>query len=186
MKRTILLLFLFVLLAFGCTPDDNAIPENPDPENSPSEIFFSEYIEGTGHNKALEIVNLTGETIDLSAYSIKKKTNGGGDWTDTLDLSGELSDEAVLVIINQQAELEKIQNEADISVNAPLNFNGNDPVGLFKNGGLIDVIGNPGGKDFAKDQTLRRKKGVSGPTTDFDLDEWEIFAENTVENIGEF
>jgi len=41
-----------------------------------TELLFSEYIEGSSNNKALEIANLTGTAINLSTYSIKKQTNG--------------------------------------------------------------------------------------------------------------
>lgn len=34
---------------------------------APTDLFISEYIEGGSYNKAIEIFNGTGETIDLSA-----------------------------------------------------------------------------------------------------------------------
>jgi hypothetical protein len=34
---------------------------------SPTDLFFSEYVEGTSNNKALEICNGTGATVDLAA-----------------------------------------------------------------------------------------------------------------------
>ena len=34
---------------------------------APTELFFSEYIEGSGNNKALEIYNGTGAAVDLAA-----------------------------------------------------------------------------------------------------------------------
>ncbi len=42
-----------------------------------SQLFFSEYVEGWSNNKALEIYNPTGESIDLSSYSISRYANGG-------------------------------------------------------------------------------------------------------------
>ncbi len=42
-----------------------------------SQLFFSEYVEGWSNNKALEIYNPTGESIDLSSYSISRYSNGG-------------------------------------------------------------------------------------------------------------
>lgn len=41
-----------------------------------SELFFSEYIEGSNNNKALEIYNPTASAIDLSAYQIVRWSNG--------------------------------------------------------------------------------------------------------------
>ena len=74
-------------------------------------------------------------------------------------------------------------HDGDTNFGAPINFNGNDPVGLFKNGILIDIIGtyNGGSANFGKDRTLRRKSGVSSPNINFDLDnEWEIVRVNGV------
>ncbi len=41
-----------------------------------NELFFSEYIEGSHNNKALEIYNPTANAIDLSTYSIIRWSNG--------------------------------------------------------------------------------------------------------------
>ena len=168
-----------------------------------SELFFSEYIEPNGgNNKALEIVNLTGNTVNLSGYSIKKQSNGAGDWIDEFDISTgtvtSIIPNDVFVIINESADDATLVAEADLkranndSTNngSPLNFNGNDPVGLFKDGVLIDVIGtiNQGsGSQFAQNITLRRNEDVSGPNTIFDLqNEWTPFAANTFDGIGYF
>ncbi|HIF15277.1 MAG TPA: lamin tail domain-containing protein [Bacteroidetes bacterium] len=35
-----------------------------------TDLFFSEYVEGTHNNKALEIFNPTNDSIDLSNYRI--------------------------------------------------------------------------------------------------------------------
>jgi hypothetical protein len=44
-------------------------------------------------------------------------------------------------------------------------FNGNDAVGLFKNGVLIDIIGtfNGGTANFSADETIRRNTTVTVP-----------------------
>src|SRR6185295_16902729 len=46
---------------------------------APTELFFSEYIEGSSNNKALEIYNGTAAPIDLAAsgYSVQMFSNGG-------------------------------------------------------------------------------------------------------------
>ena len=41
-----------------------------------SDLFFSEYVEGYGQNKAIEVYNPTSATIDLSAYQIERYSNG--------------------------------------------------------------------------------------------------------------
>ena len=163
-----------------------------------NEIFFSEYVEGSSNNKALELVNLTNADIDLSVYTIKRQANGGQDggvWQGDLQLSGIIKANDVYVIINGSAAIQKLIDEADfVQPNAsqtnfgePINFNGNDPVGLFKNGNLIDIIGtyNAGSANFAQNKTLRRKTGVSQPNTSFDItNEWDVYAVDTVDDIG--
>ena len=37
---------------------------------APAELFFSEYIEGSSNNKALEIYNGTGAAVDLTAGTV--------------------------------------------------------------------------------------------------------------------
>ena len=44
-----------------------------------TDLFFSEYVEGSSNNKALELANLTGAPIDLAAgqYLVQTYFNGG-------------------------------------------------------------------------------------------------------------
>ncbi len=186
--------YYFILLSilfYSCSEDEAALPEELLPENNFStEIFFSEYIEGTSFNKALEIVNLTGENIDLEAeaYSIKKQSNGAGDWMGEVILQGNLAHNSTFVIANESADISEITSKSNqLKTGAPLDFNGNDPVGLFKNGELIDVIGemdNP--EDFALDQTLRRKKSITEPSIEYNFEEWEFFETNNTEDLGSY
>ncbi|MDB2385503.1 endonuclease [Polaribacter sp.] len=164
-----------------------------------NELFFSEYFEGSfGTNKALEIANVTTSDIDLSVYSIKRQSNGGqdgADWSNELVLSGTLKSNEVYVIINSSSSIQELIDEADFvqpnndstNYGAPINFNGNDPVGLFKNGVLIDIIGvyNGGSSNFAEDVTLRRKSDIVQPNTNFDIsNEWDEYSGDIVDNIG--
>ena len=47
--------------------DEGALETPADPVN----LFFSEYIEGSGNNKVLEIYNPTGTSVDFSDYTIQ-------------------------------------------------------------------------------------------------------------------
>jgi endonuclease I/chitodextrinase len=153
-----------------------------------SELFFSEYVEGSGLNKALEIINLTGNTIGLSAYTIKRQSNG--DWETPLQLVGSINVNNVYVIINGSTTLTKLQQEKDLEVAnvTPMTFNGDDRVGLFKNDVLIDIIGDLNGTNtFAENITLRRSIDVKGPSTDYsEQREWFSFDTNDVSDIGNF
>ena len=148
--------------------------------------FFSEYVEGSSYNKALEIVNLTGSPVDLSAYSVKKQTNGAGSWTSGLNLSGTLNDGDVYVIAHPSASSTVLAQSDLASSNSTMSFNGNDPVGLFLNDSLIDIVGdfNGGSPNFAANTTLRRNTSVTDPSSTYAPSEWDSYASNTFDNLG--
>ncbi|MEM7655844.1 MAG: endonuclease [Bacteroidota bacterium] len=151
-----------------------------------AELLFSEYVEGDLFNKALEIANGTGQFVNLSAYSLKKQLNGSGPWTDELVLQGNLLDGDVWVVASEAASSE-IVAQADVTTNSNLMlFNGNDPIGLFKNDSLIDVIGefDGGGISFGGEVTLRRKTWVVAPSATYQVNEWEVLAANTIDGLG--
>jgi len=150
-----------------------------------NELFISEYVEGSGNNKAIEIANFTGASVDLSNYSIKKQANGAGNWVNELILSGTLNTSNVYVIGNSGA-VTAVTSVSNITVVAPIDFNGNDPVGLFKNGVLIDIVGtfNGGSANFAKDVTKRRIGTITSPNTTYTPSEWNDFAIDTFSDLG--
>lgn len=154
-----------------------------------TDLLFSEYIEGSGNNKALEIANNTGSSVSLSAYTIKKQTNGAGSWSTGLALSGTLTTGSKFVIVNSSISSACYSTSAaNISTSGTeLMFNGNDAVGLFKNGVLIDIIGtfSGGTANFAIDVTLRRKSTVTSPSTTFNLSsQWDSYATDTCNNLA--
>jgi len=163
-----------------------------DGSNNIVELLFSEYVEGSGNNKALEIVNITENPINLSGYSIKKQSNGAGGWIDELQLTGTIAVNDVFVMIHYQADKQTLLTEADLvgpssNNGAPVNFNGNDPVGLFKNGVLIDVIGIlDNATKTLDDTTLRRKKAVTKGNTTYTASEWDVFPVGTYDDIGKY
>ena len=162
-----------------------------------TELFISEYVEpSAGNNKAIEIVNLTGSTINLADYSIQKQSNGGS-WVDDYDLgNSNIIPGDVFVIVHVDTQDSHLLTESDLfgppnidtspfGYGSPMNFNGNDPIGLYKNGVLIDVIGEEGNSsDHIKDKTYRRKATITGPNTRYDSSEWDILAPNTFDGIG--
>ena len=159
--------------------------------NGIEELFISEYVEPDGgNNKAIEIVNLSSAVIDLAAYSIKKQSNGSGDWIHEFPLSGTINVNDVVVLINYQSDNSILVSEADIvgpstNFGSPINFNGNDPIGLFKEGALIDIVGQLNNTSkHIENATYRRKATVSKPNTTFDASEWDILAANIFEGIG--
>ena len=170
---------------------------NAGTSNGITELFISEYVEpGSGNEKAIEIVNLTGATINLADYSIQKQSNGGS-WVDNYPLgNANIIPGDVFVIAHVDVTEPALLNEADLfgppnvdtspyGFGSPLNFNGNDPVGLYKNGVLIDIIGNDGdSSNHIQNKTYRRKSSIMGPNTNFVTNEWLVLAVDTFDGIG--
>jgi len=187
----IIILFIFAFV-FALMP-----PQTP-VSAATSELFFSEYIEASSYNKALEIYNGTGATIDLAAesYSIRMSFNGGTS-TYTINLTGTVADGDVYVVAPTNATDATILAQADQLQGASW-FNGDDAVILLKNGVVIDVIGqigfDPGsewGSDLTStaDNTLRRKTLIVAGDPDgsnpFDPSiEWDGYANNTFDGLG--
>jgi len=165
--------------------------------NGVTELFISEYVEpSSGNNKAIEIVNLTATTINLSEYSIQKQSNGGS-WVDNFPLGNtNIVPGDVFVIVNVNTSDAHLLAEKDLlgppsidttpyRYGSPMNFNGNDPIGLFKNDVLIDVIGEEGNSAFhISNVTYRRKRAITEPNINFNANEWDVLPANTFDGIG--
>ncbi|MBT4996816.1 MAG: T9SS type A sorting domain-containing protein, partial [Hellea sp.] len=133
-------------------------------------------------------VNYTGSSIDLSAYTLKKQTNGSGSWsTSPLSLSGTLVNGEVYVIANSSADAAILSQADSTPSSAVLSFNGNDPIGLFKDDVLIDIVGvfdGGSGNNFGENRTLQRKFSVTSPADPFNTNEWITFATDTFTRLG--
>ena len=150
-----------------------------------TELLISEYIEGSSNNKAIEVANFTGSTVDLSAYSLKKQTNGAGSWSGGLALTGQLAHGSVFVAANSNAS-SAVTSVANItSGGSEMTFNGNDAVGLFKNDVLIDMLGVfNSSANYAQNVTLQRKSSVTSPNTTYTTSEWNSLATDTFSGLG--
>ena len=144
MKKTLLFASLLTVgVAFGqCT-----------------EIFISEYVEGSGNDKALELYNPTSSPITLNGvYTIERHSNGASDAVNggTLNLVGVIVPGQAFVIVNGQltdqgtsspASSPALRAMADLLDGvypAPTYMNGNDAILLKKNGVIIDIFGKSG------------------------------------------
>lgn len=162
------------------------------------DLFFSEYIEGSTNNKALEIYNGTGAAVDLAAgvYNIQMFFNGNTSAGLTINLTGTVADGDVYVVAQSSANA-AILAQAD-QTNGAGWFNGDDAVALRKGTTVLDVIGqigfDPGtewgsGLVSTADNTLRRKDTVCAGDPDggnaFDPAlEWDGFATDTYDGLG--
>ncbi|HET7127510.1 MAG TPA: lamin tail domain-containing protein [Gaiellaceae bacterium] len=111
---------------------------------TPTDLFISEYVEGTANNKALELFNGTGTPIDLTAgaYAIDVYVNGASTPTTTTLLTGSVADGDVFVVANPLADAAILAVTDQQS--AAMNFNGNDAIVLRKGATILDVIGQIG------------------------------------------
>ncbi|MFW5955214.1 MAG: lamin tail domain-containing protein, partial [Rhodothermales bacterium] len=161
------------------------------------EIFFSEYVEGSSFNNAIEIHNGTGTAVDLSDYSVATYFNGAMTEGSSVTLSGTLADGDVYVIAHSSADA-AITAAADLLTTGVVNFNGDDAVVLRKGTSVIDVIGQVGvdpgtewgsGLTSTADNTLRRKEasctGDTDPDDAFDpAAHYEGLAQDTFDGLG--
>jgi len=150
-----------------------------------SDLFFSEYIEGSSYNKALEIYNGTTSPIDLSAYSLIQYNNGGLTSGKPLTLSGTIESDSTYVIAHSSS-VTTILDVANLKTTASLiGFNGDDVIALLKNGVIIDIIGTPGSEaNFASDTTLVRKDNVYCGVTTYNPAEWNFYPKDTLTYLG--
>ena len=149
-----------------------------------SDLFFSEYIEGSSSNKAIEIYNGTGFTVDLSTYKVKLYSNGATTANSTLSLTGSLSDGDVFVIYNSSAS-SAITAVGDLS-SGVANFNGDDVVTLENNTLVIDTIGDiPQSSVFASDVTLVRNGNIAAGNLTYTPSEWSSYAIDTFTYLGQ-
>ena len=143
------------------------------PAQDCSDLFFSEYLEGTGNNKGVEIFNPTDKTIDLGKYWVVRYSNGssvytGGGYT---QLEGFIEPYTTFVLVNGQTESTDISPACDPAMQAlatmldhdypaPTYMNGNDAIALLKSEDKIlaealpvDLIGEIGLGALIEDET---------------------------------
>ncbi|MEO0404867.1 MAG: lamin tail domain-containing protein, partial [Bacteroidota bacterium] len=120
------------------TPEFIAIQKLECDENGGcTDLFISEYLEGTSNNKAIEVYNPTPFNIDLTNYTISTFNNGSATPTNQDILQGALAPGDVYVISHAEAN-SFILNEADETSGISW-FNGNDAIALYNNDLLIDI-----------------------------------------------
>lgn len=143
-----------------------------------SDIFISEYVEGTYNNKAIELYNPTPNPIVLDGvYSMGRDRDGAG-VPMLLPITGTIAPLGVRVFVldkrdpngtgNEiavdtalQAVADTFVNPVYVQTNSPFYFNGDDAFVLVKNGNqILDLLGkigeDPGGGWWQPGDTLTR------------------------------
>lgn len=160
-----------------------------------SDLFISEYVEGSGNNKAIEFYNPTGNSINMSNYRLVRYSNGSPTGTDSTDLSGTINSFSTFVIANGQTSgttsspacsptLQAMAQQLDHAYPAPTYVNGDDAMVLARISPykILDIFGEIGvqpttawsdvtpfdgtaGKWWTKDHSLQRKSSVQQGVT---------------------
>ena len=191
--------------AFSGTIEEEPVAELP------SNLFFSEYIEGSSNNKALEIYNNTDSTVILANYRIEQSSNGDGwEFYHEFAEGASIDGGGTYVLITDEVDntLYAPENADEVlGFPSPIHFNGNDARALIhinpatQDTIRLDVFGDPdsdtdwdvaGVTEGAVDHTLLRKASVAegNPTplasfgTDTEDSEWIVNDQNDFSNLG--
>ena len=136
--------------------------------NVAKDLFISKYFEAQSNVKMIGLFNGTKDTIDLSNYEIKIAQHGTSGYSTSLAWSSiadinkgrtaaqkKLPPMKEIIFYSKQTNNDKDDNiikcaqenpsesgwDHYVYLGARMNFNGDDPVGLFKEGTLIDIVG---------------------------------------------
>lgn len=161
-------------------------------------LFFSEYVEGSAGNQALEVYNATAGTVDLAAgkYSVEFYFDGAATPSRVIALTGKVGAGQVYVLANA-AGAPALRERAD-QLEGGAWFDGNDAVVLKRGAVRLDVIGQVGfdpGRAWGShwistaDSTLRKMKsycqGDSNASDRFDpLGPWQGSDVDTFDGLG--
>ena len=161
----------------------------------PTNLFFSEYIEGGGFNKAVEIYNPLPITIDLNDYVVELFTNGSPTASIQFFLGGSIAPGQTYVICHPTANATILGIKDTVS--GVMNFNGDDAVILkheftFDTLDKIGVVGvDPGtewivGTGSTLNKTLVRNSAVGIGTTNWALSstQWSVFPQDYTDSLG--
>ncbi|MCU0935588.1 MAG: lamin tail domain-containing protein [Gammaproteobacteria bacterium] len=168
------------------------------PATVPAAVFFSEYVEGTGSNKALEIYNAGSAAVDLAGFEVRVFANGSATVSGTLTLTGRSLDPGGTLVIAHPSSVASLLAHAQM-ISGILNYNGDDAVVLWGGGSALDRIGQVGfdpgdawvsGPVSTLNQTLRRLPevltGDTLPTTAFDpAAGWRSYPVDTFDGLGQ-
>lgn len=164
-----------------------------------ADLLISEYVEGSGNNKALEFYN-TGETaISLDGYRVDFYFNGSTSSGRTIALTGDVAPSGVHVLAHESGD-PALQAKANQRGGGSW-YNGDDAIVLRgPSGDILDSIGQVGfdpgsawgsGQTQTADRTLTRKasvrEGDRNPNDAFDpAAQWQGYPVNTFAYLGQY
>ncbi|WP_246029046.1 lamin tail domain-containing protein [Parashewanella tropica] len=152
-----------------------------------ADLLITEYVEGSGFNKAVEIYNSTDAAVSLKGYKVVRYKDGATTTSSVVALPDqEIPAKGILIVRHKDAKLNLPSNVA--SFIGKLDHNGGDAVALLNSSdAVIDRVGEvPTPKSWGKDVTLRRKNTSSSMVAKetFDANDWISKPKNTVDGLG--
>lgn len=179
-----------------------------------SQLFYSEYVEGSSQSKAVEIYNPTNNSQVLTNYRVARYSNGSSTVSDYYDLTGTVASKDVYVLTNGvtvdqgtgfcDPTLYAMADEHSQSTYpSPMHMNGNDAITLelISTGAIVDIIGKVGedpgtawsdgnGAWWTANHTLIRKSTITGgvtsnPVTFDPTAQWDSLPQNTWTELGQ-
>ena len=165
-------------------------------------VFITEYVEGSGDNKSIEIYNGSKSSVNLTNFTIQQSNNGKGygatDYIYSIPASSIPSGK-IFVFCNANSTITNFDKD---STSAVFQFNGNDAIALFDGTLIVDQIGNAdeqtswsvaGVAKATENHTLRRKTSVIQGTADWaasagttaENSQWEVLDQDTFDGLGQ-
>lgn len=142
------------------------------------DLYITKYLEGTDDNKAIEIINKTGHTVNLNAYnlSIQFYNDPNYYFANSMQLEGEIENNESFLLINPRANFSCFNtSDAKFVTSAPqLTFSGFSYLSLGYKSTTIDAVGVINSNNFSElsDVSLYRSATISQPSASYMSSQW--------------
>ncbi len=164
----------------------------------PASLIISEYVEGTGNDKALEFYNATTAAIDLSTCQLRRFNNGSTSPSGTYNFPVTVLQPSTTFVVCHSAASAALTPYCDELSSTPVNFNGDDALELWCASTMVDSFGKVGedpgsawgtAPETTANATLRRiptlNHGDLDSSDTFDpAYQWLGFPTNTFDGLG--
>lgn len=156
------------------------------PFESSSPIIFNEFDGGSSAiNRAVELANISDQSVDLSPYSLAIYRGDSKTPTYRLSLSGSLPAKGVYVIVSDSSE-EAFKAKANLISSSLIN-NGTYPMILLRDEKRLDTLGFPGYQtSWGYKSSIVRKGEFQTGRDGFVPDDWIYYSADDVSHLGVF
>lgn len=162
-------------------------------------LMFTKYIEGKSNNRAVEIFNGTGQTVNLKGWKLRMESNGAGGLTacEYALPDKDLENGQTFTLCN--AQFGALRDIADATIGFQdggyaniTTFTGDDALGLFDpDDSLVDLLGYESydcndlvSGNWGQDVTYYRRSDSYAPHPKFYVEEWDRHDMDYCEGYG--